>query len=68
VSVFIGFEFDPNTTSPHVLGGNEFDHVLKNYLHDAKGRIEVTTTHASNDFHVLDVNINFSLVQEVMSK
>jgi hypothetical protein len=50
------------------LGGNEFDHVLKNYLHDAKGRIEVTTTHASNDFHVLDVNINFSLVQEVMSK
>jgi hypothetical protein len=31
VSIPISFEFDLNTTSTHVLGGDELDHVLKNY-------------------------------------
>jgi hypothetical protein len=31
------FEMIPNTTSTHVLNGDELDHVLKNYPQDAKG-------------------------------
>jgi hypothetical protein len=46
----------------HVLDGDEFDHVLKNYLQHVEGQVEVTTTYASNDFYVLDVNIDFALV------
>jgi hypothetical protein len=46
VSVFFGFEFDPNIISIHVLGGDEFDHVFKNYLQDAEGWVEVTIANA----------------------
>jgi hypothetical protein len=59
VSIPINFEFDPNTISIHVLNGDELDHVLKNYSQDAKGQVDVETTNASNDFHVLNVNIDF---------
>lgn len=31
-SILIGFEFDPNISSLHASSGNEFDHVLNNYL------------------------------------
>jgi hypothetical protein len=60
-----GFELDPKTTLIHVLGGNDLDHVSKNYPQDVEGQVEVTIAHASNDFHVLDVNINFGLVQKM---
>jgi hypothetical protein len=33
---------------------------LKNYPQDVEGWVEVATINASNDFHVLDVNIKFS--------
>jgi hypothetical protein len=52
VLVPTGFEFDLNTTSTHVSSGDEFDHVSKNYLQDAEGRVEVATVDAWNDFHV----------------
>jgi hypothetical protein len=47
------------------LGGDERDPVSKNYPQDAKGWVEVSTINAPNDFHVWDVNIDFSLVYEV---
>ncbi len=30
--VLTSFELDPSTTSTHVLGKNDLDHVLKNYI------------------------------------
>ncbi len=54
------FEFDPNTILTHVSSGDELDHVLKNYSQDAKGRVDVAITNALNDFHVLNVNIDFA--------
>ncbi len=59
---------DPNITSTHVSGGDELDHVLKNYPQDVEGWVEAINVHASYDFHVLDGNINFALVQEVNVK
>jgi hypothetical protein len=55
----------PNTTSTHVLGKDELDHVSKNYLQDVEGQIDIVIAYALNDFHVSDVNINFALNQEV---
>jgi hypothetical protein len=49
----------------HVSGGDEVDHVLKNYLQDAESSIEVATIRASDDFHVSNVNIDFALIHEV---
>ncbi len=50
----------------HVSSGDDLDHVLKNYLQDVEGRVEVTTAHASDDFHVSNANnIDFGLVQEM---
>jgi hypothetical protein len=43
------------------LGEIELDHVLKNYPPNAEGWVEVATIDALNDFHVSNVNINFSL-------
>jgi hypothetical protein len=37
--ILISIEFDSNTTSTHVSGGNELDHILKNYPQDAKSRV-----------------------------
>jgi hypothetical protein len=65
VLVLTSFEFDPNITSTLILCANEFDHVLKNYPQVAKGRVEVAIANASNDFHVLNVNIDFALGQEM---
>ncbi len=59
------FEFDLNTTSSHVWSEDELDHVLKNYPQDVEGWVEVVIANASNDFHVLGVNIDFALVQEM---
>ncbi len=41
-----GFELDPNTISIHVLGGDEHDHVLKNYPQDVEGWVKLITTNA----------------------
>jgi len=49
----------------HVLGKDDLDHVSKNYLCYVEVWVEVTTTRASNDFHVSNVNIDFGLVQEM---
>jgi hypothetical protein len=38
---------------------------LKNYPQDVEGWVEVVIANASNDFHVLGVNIDFALVQEM---
>lgn len=65
VLVPTGFELDLNTTLTHVSSRDELDRVSKNYLQDVKGWVEVATIDASNDFHVLDVNIDFAIVQEV---
>ncbi len=59
---------DPNTTLIHVSSGDEFDHVSKKDPHKVVGWIEGATTGALDDFHVLDVNINFALVQEMHVK
>jgi len=64
-SIPTSFELDPNTTLIHVSGGNDLDHVSKNYPQDVEGQVEVAIVHASNDFHVSDVNIDFGLVQKV---
>jgi hypothetical protein len=44
---------------------DELDHVLKNYPPNVEGWVEVATIDALNDFHFSNVNINFSLDQEV---
>jgi hypothetical protein len=59
---------DPNTTLTHVSSGDEFDHVSKKDPHKVVGWIEGATTYALDDFHVLDVNINFALIQGVYVK
>jgi hypothetical protein len=41
--IHTGFELDPNTISIHVLGGDEHDHVLKNYPQDVEGWVKLTT-------------------------
>ncbi len=41
--IHTGFELDPNTISIHVLGGDEHDHVLKNYPQDVEGWVKFTT-------------------------
>jgi hypothetical protein len=59
------FELDPRTTSTHVLGANEIDHVSKKYHEDAKDWVEDIVVHAWNDFHASKININFALIKEV---
>jgi hypothetical protein len=54
-----------NTTSIHVSGENNVDHLSNNYPQDVEGQVGVATARASNDFHVSNVNIDFGLVQEV---
>jgi hypothetical protein len=56
---------DPKIISIHVSGIDEIDHVSKKYPQDAKDWVEGTTVCALDDFYVLDINIDFSLVQEV---
>jgi hypothetical protein len=63
--VLTNFELDLKTIWTHVLGVDEIDHVSNKYLQDAKDWVEGATVHALDDFHVLDININFALVQEV---
>jgi len=41
------------------LGADDFDHVLKNFIQDAKLGVEVAITHALDDFHISNVNIDF---------
>jgi hypothetical protein len=60
--VRIGIELDLKTTSIHVSSIDEIDHVLKKYLHDVEDWVKGTTTRASNDFHVLNINIDFALI------
>jgi hypothetical protein len=59
------FELDLKTTSTHVLGTNEIDHDSKKYPQDAKDWVEGTIACALNDFYVLEINIDFALIQEV---
>lgn len=61
----IGIELDLKTTLIHVLNVDEIDHVSKKYPHDVEDWVKGATICASNDFHVLNININFALVQEV---
>jgi hypothetical protein len=63
--VLTSFKLDLKTTSIHFSSTDEIDHVSKKYRHDAEGWVEGAITCASNDFHVLDINIDFALVQEV---
>ncbi len=56
------FELDFKTILTHVLGVDEIDHVSKKYPRDAEDWVDGATTCASNDFHVLDINIDFALV------
>jgi hypothetical protein len=56
---------DPKTILTHVSGGDHIYHVLKKIPHDAKGWVGTIIACLSNVFHVLDVNINFALFQEV---
>jgi hypothetical protein len=60
--IFNSFKLDLKTTSTHVLSEDEINHVSKKYPHDVEGWVEGATTCASNDFHVLDINIDFTLV------
>jgi hypothetical protein len=65
MAILINFELDLKTSSTHVSSIDEIDHVLKQYLHNVENWVEGTTACASYDFHVLDINIDFALVQEV---
>lgn len=62
LSVPIGFELDLKTILTHVLNEDEIDHDFKKHPQDVKDWVEGTTTRASNDFHVSDININFTLI------
>jgi hypothetical protein len=44
------------------LSVDEIDHVSKKYPHDVEDWVKGATICASNDFHVLNININFALV------
>jgi hypothetical protein len=56
---------DPKTTSIHVSNEDDIDHVSKKFPHAAKGWVENASAHLLDVFHVLNVNTDFALVQEV---
>jgi hypothetical protein len=60
--VLTSFELDLKTTLVRLLGADIIDHVSKKYRQDVVDWVEGTTTHASNDFHVSNTNIDFTIV------
>jgi hypothetical protein len=53
---------DLRTTLVHLLRADEIDHVSKKYPQDVADWVEGTTANASNDFHVSNIIIDFTVV------